>query len=128
MSMNTEKTSNRQLCQATRTDGSPCKAWAALNGLCVGHQPGAGEARRQGGLNRSTKARADKKLPLRIRTIVILLEKALWEVHEKQISTQQGSAMASLGGAIVKAYESGILEERLTILERKIGGTGDGAK
>ena len=121
MSIETETQSKRLQCVAVKADGTRCTAPAVFNGFCVGHMAGSNENRAKGGKNRATKARMDKKLPLRIRHIVILLEKALIEVHERQISTQQGSAMASLGGAIVKAYESGILEERLTALEKKIG-------
>jgi hypothetical protein len=114
-------TSKRLQCAFIKANGERCKAWVALNGLCPFHQPGADENRRKGGLNRSTKARADKKLPLRIKTIVVLLEKALVEVYAGRLSCKQGHAMASLGSSIVKAYESGILEERLIALEKRIG-------
>jgi hypothetical protein len=52
---------------------------------------------------------------------VILLERAMVEVYQGGLQTGRAQAMASLGNAIVKAYESGILEERLAILEKKIG-------
>jgi hypothetical protein len=122
MSMNQETTSKRQQCTFIKVDGSRCTAWAALNGLCIGHQPNSAEYRAKGGKNRATKARMDKKLPLQIRHIVVLLEKAMVEVYQGQLPIGRGQAMASLGNAIVKAYESGIMEERLTALEKKIGG------
>jgi len=125
MSMNQESKSNRQQCTATKADGTRCTAFAVLNGLCVGHQPNSAEYRAKGGKNRATKARMDKKLPLQIRHIVVLLEKAMVEVYQGQLQIGRGQAMASLGNAIVKAYESGILEERLTILEKKIGESND---
>lgn len=128
MSMNQDSKSKRQQCIANKVDGTRCTAWAILNGYCVGHQPNSAECRAKGGRNRSTKARADKKLPVRIRQIVILLEKALLEVYQGQLSARQASAMASLGGAICKAYEQGVLEERLELLERKIGDGGNAAK
>jgi len=121
MSGKQEITRERQRCTATRADGTRCTAYAALNGYCIGHQPNSAEYRAKGGRNSSTKARADKKLPVRIRTIVVLLERALVEVYAGRLSCKQGHAMASLGSSIVKAYESGILEERLIALEKRIG-------
>jgi hypothetical protein len=42
---------------------------------------------------------------------------ALDEVHAGDLDPRQASAMASLAGAITKAYGVGVLEERLTALE-----------
>jgi hypothetical protein len=121
MSMNKEAQSKRQQCIFIKPDGERCTSFAVLNGYCIGHQPNSAEYRAKGGKNRSTKARLDKKLPVRIRQIVILLEKALVEVYQGRLSARQASAMASLGGAICKAYEQGVLEERLEILEKRVG-------
>lgn len=115
-------TTERQRCRSTRKDGQPCRAYAQGDGLCVGHSPGAMEARRRGGRNSSKKARADKLLPLRLRPVLDRLETALAEVHEGTLDPRYGGSMASLANAIVKLYESGILEERLTDLEGRIGG------
>jgi len=117
-----QRTPERQRCRATRKDGAPCRAWAQKDGLCIGHSPGAVEARRRGGRNSSKKARADRLLPLRLRPILETLEKALSEVHAGALEPRQAGAMASLAGAIVKVYETGLLEERLTDLEARIGG------
>ncbi len=117
-----ENPTERQRCKSTRLDGQPCRAWAQANGFCVGHSPEAPEWRRKGGKNSSKRARADKLLPLRLRPILELLEQALTEVHASKLDSKQGSAMASLANAITKVYESGILEDRLTILESKVGG------
>jgi hypothetical protein len=116
-----EKTREYLRCTAIKKDGTRCTARAVFNGLCVGHLPNAKENQAKGGKASSTKARADKKLPVRIRQIVILLEKALVEVYQGRLSARQASAMASLGGAICKAYEQGVLEERLELLEKKVG-------
>jgi len=75
------------------------------------------EARHRGGKNSSREARADKLLPLRLGPIVERLETALTEVHANKLDYQRGSAMASLANAIVKLYESGVLEERVQALE-----------
>jgi hypothetical protein len=120
-----EKTREYLRCTAIKKDGTRCTARAVYDGLCVGHLPNAKENQAKGGKASSTKARADKKLPVRIRQIVILLEKALVEVYQGRLAAKQASAMASLGNAIVKAYESGILEERLTNLEKKFGERND---
>ena len=112
----------RQRCAAIRKDGLPCQGYATRNGLCVGHQPDSNEARRKGGKNSAKKVRADKLLPLRLRPILEALEKAMAEVHEGKLDHRQGAAMASIANAITKVYESGVLEERLSILENKIGG------
>jgi hypothetical protein len=50
---------------------------------------------------------------------------ALNEVHAGELDPRQASAMASLAGAITKAYGVGVLEERLTALEAQQG-TGAG--
>jgi hypothetical protein len=38
-----------QRCTSTRRDGAPCTAQAGAFGFCIGHDPGALEARRKGG-------------------------------------------------------------------------------
>jgi len=50
---------------------------------------------------------------------------ALDEVHAGELDPRQASAMASLAGAITKAYGVGVLEERLTALETAQGGRGE---
>jgi hypothetical protein len=121
MSDTLESTRKRLQCSFIKPNGERCKAWAALDGLCPFHQPGADENRRKGGHCRSNRVRASKKLPLELKKITTLLQKALIECYRGQLSAKQASAMASLGGAIVKAYESGILEDRLANLEKRIG-------
>lgn len=118
-------TTGRLRCKASRKDGQSCHAWAQESGLCVFHSPESAEARRKGGLNSSKKARADKLLPLRLRPILTLLEKAISEVHDGKLEPRQAQAMASLGGAIVKVLEAGYFEERLVELESRIGGNHD---
>jgi DNA-binding transcriptional ArsR family regulator len=113
-------TSERQRCHATRKDGQPCRAWAQVDGLCIGHSPKAIEARRRGGANSSKKARADKLLPARLRPILQLLEEALVRVYKGELDTRLGGSLSSLAGAIVRLYETGLLEERVTNLESKV--------
>ena len=129
-SVDSENPSEPQRCSATKVDGTPCRAWAVLNGLCVGHQPGAAAARSKGGHNSSKTARLEAKLPARLRPVVELLEKAMHEVHEGKLTPQQGSAIASLAGALIKSLEHGDLEIRLADLEpgRRKGRCRDGER
>ena len=47
-----ETPSIAQHCVSTRLDGAPCTAQAGASDYCIGHDPGAMEARRKGGLLR----------------------------------------------------------------------------
>jgi hypothetical protein len=49
---------------------------------------------------------------------------ALDEVHAGTLDPKQASAMASLAGAIVRAYSVGVLEERVLGLEQQREGAG----
>jgi hypothetical protein len=117
MSVIEEKTSERQCCKAIRKDGQPCNAFAVKNGFCIGHSPGAAEARRKGGLNSSRVARLNKLIPARLKPTLELLEEAIKQVHKGTLQPSQGTAMASLASAMIKVFESGVLEERLLKLE-----------
>ena len=64
-----------------------------------------------------TRARLDRLLPATLRPMIGSLLDALDEVHAGTLDPRQASAMASLAGAITKAYGVGVLEERLTALE-----------
>jgi len=116
-------TSERQRCKSNRKDGQQCRAWAQESGLCVFHSPDSAEARRKGGFNSSKRARADKLVPLRLRPILGLLEQGLIQVHSGQLDPRQAQAMASLAGAIVRVYESGVMEERISSLEERFSGS-----
>jgi hypothetical protein len=119
-----ENPTERLRCKATRKDGKPCRGWAQADGYCVGHSPKAEDWRRKGGKNSSKIARADKLLPLRLRPILELLERALTEVYGGELDLRRGTAMASIANAIIKAYESGVMEERLAILENRLSDGG----
>jgi hypothetical protein len=89
--------------------------------LCYAHDPTRSierdQARRRGGTNSATRARLDRLLPATLRPMIGSLLDALDEVHAGTLDPRQASAMASLAGAITKAYGVGVLEERLTALE-----------
>ena len=120
-SESTALTTERLRCSAIRKDGQPCRGWAIKDGLCVGHQPNSLEARRKGGFHSSKKHRLDVMLPLRLRPVLELLEKALDEVHEGKLKPSEATAIAALAGAIVKTIEAGIFEQRLIELEERFG-------
>jgi hypothetical protein len=109
-----------QHCISTRRDGARCTAKAGASGHCIGHDPGAAEARRRGGHAKSRAERAGKLLPARLQPVVGLLEDALGEVHRGELDPRAASAMASLAGALVRAITVGELEERLRALEGKV--------
>lgn len=117
-----EITTERLRCRATKKDGTPCKAWAVKDGLCVGHIAESIEGRAKGGIHSSKKHRLDAMLPLRLRPVLELLEKALAEVHEGKLKPSEATAIASLAGAIVKTIEAGVFEQRLLELEERFGG------
>jgi len=111
-----------QRCTSLRRNGSPCTAKAGTTGYCIGHAPGAQDARRKGGQATSRAERAGKLLPARLQPMVSLLEDALGEVHRGELDPRAASAMASLAGALVRTITAGELEERLRALEDRGGG------
>ena len=111
-----------QRCTSLRRNGSPCTAQAGTSGYCIGHDPGALDARRKGGHAASRAERAGKLLPARLQPMVSLLEDALGEGHRGALDPRAASAMASLAGALVRAMTAGELEERLRALEDRGGG------
>ena len=98
------------------------KPTARASGYCIGHSPGAQDARRKGGHTKSRAERAGKLLPARLQPMVSLLEDALGEVHRGELAPRAASAMASLAGALVRTITAGELEERLRALEDRGAG------
>jgi len=117
-----ETPSVNERCTSIRRDGEPCTAKAGALGYCIGHAPGALEARRKGGRKASRAERAGKLLPARLQPVVSLLEDALGEVHRGELEPRAASAMASLAGALVRIITAGELEERLRALEARGAG------
>jgi len=118
-------------CTGQRKDGTPCRAAVMGTGtLCYAHDPARAterdQARRKGGANSATRARLDRLVPATLRPMIGSLLDALDEVHAGELDPRQASAMASLAGAITKAYGVGVLEERLTALEQAQGVTSPG--
>ncbi len=119
-----EKPSEPQRCKATRRGGSPCRAWAVKDGLCVGHQPGAAAARSKGGRNSSKSARLGARMSPRLRDLLTLLEDSLRDVRSGNLTAARASAVSALASAVLKVLEVADLELRLADLEAKLGKNG----
>ncbi len=111
-------------CDATRANGERCRA-NALPGRpqCFAHDPDnralRDKARRAGGHNSSTVARAVKHLPPHFATIATQLLEAITEVHEGKLSPQRLTAMSAGASAVVRIFEVGEFETRLAQLEER---------
>lgn len=113
-------------CAGTRRDGAPCAAAVMGPGVwCYAHDPARAterdQARRKGGTNSATRARLDRLVPATLRPMIGSLLDALDEVHAGTLDPKQATAMASLAGAIVRAYSVGVLEDRVAALEGTAG-------
>ncbi len=122
--MTEARRSDPKRCAGTRRDGTPCAAGVMGPGVwCYAHDPGRAterdRARRKGGTNSATRARLDRLLPATLRPMIGNLLDALDEVHAGTLDPKQATAMASLAGAITRAYGVGVLEERVQALEEQ---------
>jgi hypothetical protein len=108
-------------CRGVRRDGQSCRAPGLLDGWCFAHHPERAAdrqaSREKGGRGKATAARAEKLVPTVLRPVLDTLLAAVGEVKDGTLTTQQAGALSSLAGAIVKVYQVGTLEERLTALE-----------
>ncbi len=114
--------SSPKQCAAMRRDGQPCTAPVPPDrAYCFAHDPDRATerqaAREKGGRGHGTAARAGKLVPALLRPVLDTLLDAVEGVKAGTTSPQQASALSSLAGAIVKVYQAGTLEERLTALE-----------
>ena len=110
---------NSQICAAIKKGGDPGQARPVAGKFCIGHRPGAGDARSLGGSASSRVNRARKLLPSRIQPIAESMERALIEVHSGDITPAQGTAMASIAGALLKLLQLVEFEERIKKLEEE---------
>ena len=109
-------------CRAVRRDGQPCQAGGVQrNGWCAMHDPARqaqiAAARAEGGRNKSRAARAGKLVPSELRPVLAKLIAAVDQVEQGTLAAAQAGAMAALGGAIVRLYQVGVLEQRVADLE-----------
>ncbi len=113
----------RRRCTATRKDGSACQAWASkTTGFCPLHGPNASQIHVDGGLSKTRAHMLETRMNPKLKDIVQLLGMAAKQVHAGQITPQQGSALASIATALIRAVESAELEMRLAVLEVRLKG------
>jgi hypothetical protein len=113
-------------CKAVNAHGKPCSAQARDTGYCQWHDPGLhaqrAEWRRQGGANRSNKARARKELAdgsLTPTELHALLCKTLKAVIAGRVEPGVGNASANLARALTDVGRAAEIAERLDDLERQ---------
>jgi len=109
-------------CVATRKDGARCAAPVMGGGdRCYAHDPAQAaardQARRKGGTNSATAARAEKLLPTVLRPVLVALLQTLQGARTGAIDARRATAVASVARAIVAVYTAGTLEERVQQLE-----------
>jgi len=107
-------------CNATRKDGRPCAARATKDGFCVGHSPGAAEARRKGGRNSATSIRMERRIPRRYASVLELLEATIYKVDRDEIPREKGDTIARLAGAMARVTDVALFEDRITRLEKRL--------
>ena len=95
-------------CKGTNLDGTPCQGngQAALDGYCIAHAPThkTHAWRSRGGKNASNAARADKRIPERLRVAIEALEKGLLKVQQKELEPAAYAAMCSGARAMATLY------------------------
>ena len=78
------------LCKSVRKDGSPCQGQGLeqFDGYCIAHGPAdkVRESRARGGRNSSTAARADKRIPERMQSVIKGLAEGFIAVREGTLS------------------------------------------
>ncbi len=116
-------------CTAIRSNGERCKGQPLAGGeRCFIHDPDTqervDEARRLGGKNKSTAARAAKNLPRELRGLAAKLIDAIDEVHEGKLDHKRLTAMAAGASAVVKLYEVGELAVEVQELRASLEGNG----
>lgn len=114
-------------CKAKNKQGDQCGAWAIHgSGYCFIHDPNQKEARalavRKGG-------QAIKKIKINlapvefsggVTDIVNLLAETINAVREGKMNTRKANTIGYLANFLLKALESGDLEERLEKIERVV--------
>ncbi len=110
-------------CSAIRPTGERCRATALPNRpQCFAHDPDNRErataARRKGGTNRSTPARAAKHIPADMKALASQLMEAISECYAGDLEPRRLTAMGTAAGAIVRIHEVAEMEQRLEELER----------
>jgi len=124
----------RNRCTGTKRDGTPCRSFAAADGLCQAHNPARAEAHREatrkGGESRSAARRAARLWAatgdqVRQDDLPAMLRAAILDVREGKIEPSVATAIASLAKTSVQLSNEIELEARLTALEAIVDPTRD---
>jgi hypothetical protein len=111
-------------CPATTATGVPCRAAPLDSGWCFAHDPSLDdvrdEARKRGGRNSSTVARALADLPDPIAEALARLRVALRDVHDGKLTPARAAAVANVARAIVAVYDTHVADVRLTRIEEHL--------
>ena len=98
----------RKLCKALRKDGQPCQGLgqAKLDGYCIAHAPAdkVWAWRSRGGKASSTAARADKRMPDRLRGTIEKLTKGMDDLIAGEIDPAALSALSRAARVLVSLY------------------------
>jgi hypothetical protein len=108
-------------CTGIKRDGERCTAMALDSGLCFAHDPQnraqATAARRRGGQNRSTLARASKRMPRDLADLSRRLLEAFDQVHNGELAPDRAHALARLAAVFVQLHSAGEVDARIEALE-----------
>ena len=102
------------LCKSVKSDGTPCQGQGLeqFDGFCIAHAPTLKTHawRSRGGKNASNAARADKRIPERLRVAIEALEKGLLKVQQKELEPAAYAAMCRGAKAMADLYRLADLE------------------
>ncbi len=97
-----------ETCKARRLDGTPCHARPTSSGFCLAHdamlEDQRNEARRRGGRNSSSLARARKAAPPGLGEVQALLLEALRATRDGTLAPRQAAAIATLAAATARVF------------------------
>lgn len=95
-------------CKGVNKDGTPCKGNGLdrFDGYCFAHAPASEtrEWRSRGGKNSSTAARADTRIPERLKDVIDALKQGLMDVREGKLDPAAYSAMCRGAKAMDDLY------------------------
>ena len=99
---------SKTLCKSIRKDGSPCQGngLKQFEGYCIAHGPADKTRpwRSRGGKNSSTAARADKRIPERLQTVIKGLAEGFTAVRDGTLSPAAYTAMCRGAKAMTDVY------------------------
>ena len=108
-------------CKGINQDGSPCRGNGLdeLDGYCIAHGPQDKTRawRARGGKNASNAARADKRIPNRLRVAIEALEDGLLKVQSGELEPAAYSAMCRGAKAMADLYR--LADQEMELIRRE---------